>query len=52
MVSGEPGEEHLERIQELTSATGHLFRWETQGRIDFDDDHPQIRLEMSTGKGR
>jgi hypothetical protein len=52
LASGEPGEEHLERIQERIGATGHLFVWEAQGRTGFDDDHPQIRLEMSTGNGR
>lgn len=52
LASGEPGEEHLERVRERNGKVGHLFAWEAQGRTLFDDYHPQVRMEMSTGNGR
>ena len=52
LASGEPGEEHLERIKEAHGAVGHLFVWEAQGLPMFQYEHPQIRLEMTTGNGR
>jgi hypothetical protein len=51
LASGEPGEEHLERIKEGNGAVGHLFIWEAQGLPKFQYEHPQIRLEMTTGNG-
>jgi hypothetical protein len=51
LASGEPGEEHLERIHESNGAVGHLFVWEAQGLPKFQYEHPQIRLEMTTGNG-
>ena len=52
LASGEPGEEHLERIKEAHGAVGHLFVWEAQGLPMFKYEHPQIRLEMTTGNGQ
>ena len=52
MASGEMGEEHLERIKESNGTVGHLFVWETQGLTNYQCEHPQIRLDMTTGNGR
>jgi hypothetical protein len=51
VVGGIPGEEHLERVTESNGTVSHLFIWEAQG-LPNRFDHPQIRLDMSTGHGK
>jgi hypothetical protein len=52
MASGEVGEEHLIRVRDRNGVRRHLFIWEAQGRPDYQYEHPQLRLDMSTGNGR
>lgn len=52
LPNGEWGEERLERVREANWTKGHLFIWEAPGLPDDDYEHPQLRLEMSTGVGR
>jgi len=52
LASGEMGEEHLERVKEENGTVGHLFVWEAPGLTNNQCDHPQIRLDMTTGNGR
>jgi hypothetical protein len=51
LASGEMGEEHLERVKEENGTVGHLFVWEAPGLTNNQCNHPQIRLDMSTGNG-
>jgi hypothetical protein len=44
------GEEHLERMTSENGTESHLFIWEAQGLVNRWD-LPQIRIEMSTGRG-
>jgi hypothetical protein len=52
LTNGEMGEEHLERVTEENGTQGHLFIWEAQGLPNDQYEHPQMRLDMSTGNGK
>jgi hypothetical protein len=52
LLNGEMGEEHLERVTEDNGTEGHLFIWEAQGLPNAQYEHPQMRLDMSTGNGK
>ena len=52
LTSGEMGEEHLERVTEENGTEGHLFIWEAQGLPNDGYEHPQLRLDMTTGNGK
>jgi len=52
LPNGEVGEEHLERVTEDNGTEGHLFIWEAQGLPNDGYEHPQLRLDMSTGNGK
>ena len=52
LASGEVGEEHLERVRDHNGVWRHLFIWEAEGKPMYQSEHPQIRLDMSTGNGR
>ncbi|TFW22786.1 T6SS immunity protein Tli4 family protein [Duganella callida] len=50
-INGVPGEEVLQRVDELNGVKGHNFMWESSGSTE-DIFLPSLTLELSTGLGK